>query len=299
MTLDALNADLAAAFGKGRIRATAILQESPRALVALAQDGALPVVVKQFRGERGPEMVRRLRTEHARVGPHLAAAPFRLASMRDLAPDRGLAVLTHAPGRRLDHALQAAPARRVEGLALAGGWLAAYCAAGPEEGTINLHLRIRKRKQATGTMPPEDAALVGRAFAAMRGLARALTGLPLGLAASHGDYAPHNLHLTDGSAPDLWGFDVQQTRVLPVAEDAARFLVLVAQRLAALEGPRRHGLPQADLAAFFGGMRQPEPPGLSFFIGDHLIRILGERRHSPAHLAAARGILTHWLEDQA
>lgn len=296
--LAALNADLAAAFGDRRIRASTILQESPRALVALAQDGAEPVVVKQFRGDAGPVMVERLRAEHDRIGPHMAGAPFRLATYRDLAPDRGLAVLAHAPGQRVDHALHQVPARRAAVLALAGGWLAAYCAPGWQDGSANLHARIRKRKETAGSLPPEDAALTGRAFAVMRALARGLAGQPLGLAISHADFAPHNLHLTDGPAPVLWGFDVQQTRVLPVAVDAARFLTLIALRLGPGDGPRRHGLPQADLSAFLGGMGRDALPGLPFFVADHLIRGLIEKRHDPAFLAAARAILIRWLEEQ-
>jgi len=297
VSLAALNAALAEGFGPGRMRATAVLQDSPRALVAAGQDAGDAVVVKWFKGERGPVMIQRLQAAHDRIGPVLARPPLLLARYRDLSPDHGLAVLTRAPGLRIDHALRETPHRRADVLALAGRWLAACAAPGRQDGVWNLHARIRKRKESAGPLPPDDAALLGRAMAAMRALARDLAGTPLKLAAAHGDFAPHNLHLADTPiGSELWGFDVQDTRVQPLAADSGRFLALISLRLGPVAGPRRHGLPMADLDAFAGAADLAETPDLPFFVADQLIRSLIEKRHDPAHLAAARALLLEWLE---
>lgn len=297
MSLGALNATLAQAFGPGRVIAKMRLQDSPRALVALASDKGERVVVKWFKGERGPTIAERLRSEHDRIGPILAQGRFRLAAYRAVSAAHGLAVLTWAPGQRLDHALHAAPEHRAGAMALAGGWLAAYAAPACRAASFNLHARIRKRKESATDMSPEDAALLGEAMRAMRAIARDHAGIPLLQAATHGDFAPHNLHLVDEPPQGvLWGFDVQQTRVLPVSADAGRFLALISLRLGPIPGPRRNGLPVADLDAFLPAARLDDTPDLAFFIADQLIRTLIEKRGDASLLASARSLLRDWLE---
>jgi hypothetical protein len=295
----ALNGDLAAAFGAGQVVAHRVLQSSPRALVAEATDGGETVVVKQFRTDDPVTTIERLRDEHAAIGPHLGDGPFRLAHWRRLDAPRGLAVLTHAPGRRMDALLPGAPAgERAVILGLAGGWLAAFARPRRYLAPFPLHPVIRRRKDAAADRPlrPRDRDLTGATLAALRALARALDGTPLEQGNIHADLTPYNLTLAVGSdgQVQVWAFDLQSSRRRPVALDAATFLVTAGLRLPpdphAAPGP----LPDADRAALLAACPEAGGAVLDFFTGDRLLRGLHEAG-TPARAAAARAALQGWL----
>ena len=292
-----LNADLADAFGPGRVRAQGWLQISGRALVADAVSDGQPVVVKQFLGPTRSETIQRLQTEHDAIGPHMAAGPYRLAVWRNLSPHHGLAVLHKAPGQRMDSVLARTKAaeRRVI-LGLVGGWLAAFAAPRRHLAPINLHALIRARKQAMAlALTPADGDLAGASLSRLRGLARDLTGMDLVQSGIHADLTPDNLTLAaTRSGVEVWAFDLQDTRMRPVALDAAHFLVIAGLRLPPLPAPLTGGLPQADRAALVAACPDADGPVLEFFIGDRLLRALHEASTAD-RAAAARSALQAWL----
>lgn len=296
--LAALNVDLAAAFGPGRVVATRMLQVSDRAVVADAVSGDAAVVVKQFLGADRAETIVRMQAEHDAICPHLAAGRFRLAVWQAVSVPHGLAVLHKAPGQRLDAVLAraAAPERAVI-LGLVGGWLAAFTAPRRHMAPMNLHSVIRRRKDAApADLGPGDSALTGAALSRLRGLARDLTGEALVQSGIHGDLTPYNLTLaaaTDGI--DVWAFDLQATRTRPVALDAAHFLVIAGLRLPlASPGPLQRGLPQADRDALLAACPDAGGAVLDFLVGDRLLRALHEASQ-PARAEAARHGLQSWL----
>lgn len=295
----ALNADLAAAFGPGQVVAGAVLQSSPRALVAEARDGAEPVVVKQYRSPDPAAAIERLRIEHAEIGPHLAAGPFRLAQWRRLDAPRGLAVLTRAPGRRVDAVLAEATAReRLAILGLVGGWLAAFARPRRHVAPFALHPVIRRRKDAAADLPqrPKDRDLTGAVMAGLRALARALDREALEQTQIHADLTPYNLNLAVGpdGRPEVWGFDLQSSRRRPVAQDAATFLVVAGLRLPADRTAPPGALPDADRAALLATCPEAGGAVLDFYTGDRLLRGLHEAS-TPARATAARAALQGWL----
>lgn len=294
----ALNADLSAAFGPGQVVARRVLQSSPRALVAEATDGTEPVVVKQFRTDDPVTTIERLRAEHAAIGPHLAQGPWRLAHWRRLDTPRGLAVLTRAPGRRMDSVLAEATApERALILRLVGGWLSAFARPRRHLAPFPLHPVIRRRKEAAADLPlrPRDRDLTGATIAAMRGLARALDGTPLEQAHVHADLTPYNLNLAVGAdgRPEVWAFDQQSARRRPLALDAATFLVTAGLRIP--PGPGAAGpLPESDRAALLATCPEAGGAVLDFYTADRLLRGLHEAS-TPARAAAARAALHGWL----
>lgn len=296
--LAALNADLAAAFGPGRVVAQRVLQVSERAVVAEAVSGPETVVVKQFLGADRAETIARMQAEHDAIGPHMAAGRFRLAVWQAVSAPHGLAVLHKAPGQRLDVVLARAGAvERAAILALVGGWLAAFTVPRRHLAPMNLHSVIRRRKGAApADLSPGDSALTGAALSRLRGLARDLTGVALVQSGIHGDLTPYNLTLA--AAPDgidVWAFDLQATRNRPVALDAAHFLVIAGLRLPlAKPGPLQGGLPQADRDALLAACPDAQGAVLDFFVGDRLLRALHEAS-VPARAEAARHALQGWL----
>jgi hypothetical protein len=293
--LAALSAALAAAFGPGQVKAQTLLQRSDRAQVARGVMGGQPVIIKQFTGPDPAATIAALQAEHAVIAPHLATGRFRLATALRLDAARGLAVLPHAPGDRLDGVLaRATPTERAAVIAQAGGWLAAFTAPRRHLAPMNLHTVLRRRKDAMAASPPHpaDQPLTGTAFARLRTLARDLAGADLVQSGIHADFTPYNLHL---SGVELWGFDLQGTRIRPVALDVASFLVLAGLRLPPTDpGPLAHGLPLADAQAFLAACPDAGGPVLDFFLGDRLLRALHEAT-TPARATAARTALQGWL----
>lgn len=296
--ITALNADLSAAFGPGQVVAHAVLQSSPRALVAEATDGAEPVVVKQFRSDDPAISIEQLRAEHAAIGPHLGQGLFRLAHWRRLDATRGLAVLTQAPGRRMDAVLAGASGgERGVILGLVGGWLAAFARPRRHLAPFPLHPVIRRRKEAAADLPlrPRDRDLTGATIAAMRALARTLDGTPLEQSHIHADLTPYNLNLAVGAdgRPEVWAFDLQSARRRPLALDAATFLVTAGLRIP--PGPGTPGpLPESDRAALLATCPEAGGAVLDFYTGDRLLRGLHEAS-TPARAASARAALHGWL----
>jgi aminoglycoside/choline kinase family phosphotransferase len=297
--ITALNAELSAAFGPGQVVARRVLQSSPRALVAEAADGAERVVVKQFHTNDPVTTIERLREEHAAIGPHLAQGPFRLAHWRRLDAPRGLAVLTHAPGQRMDGVLAEATAPERAGiLGLVGGWLAAFARPRRHVAPFALHPVIRRRKEAAADLPlrPKDRTLTANTMAALRSIARALHGAPLEQTHVHADLAPYNLHLAVGSDghPEVWAYDLQSARRRPLALDAATFLVTAGLRQPPAPGAPPGPLPDADRIALLAACPEAGGAALDFYTGDRLLHALHEAS-SPARATAARAALHGWL----
>lgn len=302
--LAALNDALDAAFGPGHIVAGRVLQRSVQAIVAEAMDAEAPVIVKRFLGPDAASRTDRLREAHDSIAPHMASGPFRLAELLRVAPHHGLAVMAPAPGQRMDTVLaQADAAERRAVVDLAGGWLGAFAAPRLRRGLVNLHPFIRRRKDhQPPDLNPADRALTGEVLAGLRLAARSLAYAPIAQSGVHGDLTPYNLHLVPASDDgiDVWGFDLQPVRIRPVAQDAAQFLVVAGLRLPPDgHGPRRDGLPSADVAQMLKACPEVSDPVLRFFIGDRLLRALHDAAPHPDRAAAARTALRHWLEGAA
>lgn len=300
-----LDAVLAAAFGAGQVRATAVLRAGLFSLVAAGQDASgAPVIIKRLfdadTGARSAHLTRLLVDQPEHLAALAGDGRFRLAQWLLMAPSAGIGVQQRAPGQRLDAMLgQGDAAARAAALELAGGWLAAFGRGRSHPTSVAWRQLLRRRREA---MPPDlplgDTMLVAEVLRRLHDMLPALQGMQVLQSVSHGDFALHNLHLAPG--PQLWAHDLQPARRRPMLADGAQLLAAAALHRPH-PGPLLDGLPAADRAALLAGLAAPEqdPAVLRFLIADALLRHLAEAGPAPERLAACRAAIAGWLGGSA
>lgn len=192
-----------------------------------------------------------------------AGGRYRVARAVDAAPRLGLIVLEAAPGMRLDDVIEAAdPHRRNELHRHCGAWLSWYCAPRRESRPFDAERflrdhRIRARPPAyAGEIADEDRPRRDALERYIKQRSRALNGRRVSIAASHGDFLPRNLHV---SGSTVTAYDIEGLRRLPVAADAARFLVHQQMRQGFASDDLTCGITRSDWTAFLeSGVLDPE-----------------------------------------
>ncbi|PRY26137.1 phosphotransferase family enzyme [Aliiruegeria haliotis] len=243
------------------------------------------VVFKWITGEDAADHVRAQQEEAEALFPRMANGPFRVPEPLAFLSGEGLSVMAFAPGRRLsDLVRKAGAAERARLLVLAGGWHRCHTAERRRGAAFGVRYWLRQRevalpKFADGT----DRKLARGIQQKLEALAPALRGVPITQARIHGDLTALNL-LVDGDV--ICGVDLQSRAWWPLAKDAARFLVQLTATCPAADGPRLHGIAQADMEAFrASGVLEAEPAHLlPCFIGIEL----AARLQSPTLAAAPR-----------
>jgi len=248
-------------------------------------DGA-PVLIKAFHGADAAQTVDRMAAELALVAQAMGQGPFRVNRCLLALPERGVAALEFVPGMRLSDAVASAGPGRGALIAQAGRWLAAYVGDRRRVEDFAPWRWIALRKEAArGGLTAMDAALYQHGLRALRGMARALIGQPMTRAATHGDFVGINALFHQGV---ICGLDIQGESWLPLARDAARFLVWQQ-----ITDPGA-----GDGEAFLSsGVLPPHDAGpvLAFFVGEQLLQRLAEDHPDPAHRARAAEALAGWL----
>ncbi|GGA07347.1 hypothetical protein [Neptunicoccus cionae] len=244
-----------------------------------------PVVVKHFTGLDGIERAARVHAELTSRHKHMGQGPLRVCAPKLFIPDAPLTLRSFQGGARLDKVLaQADPATRLQKLRQAGQWLDLYTSDRRSAAGFGPWKWI-KRLNA----PPESpfAPLIGQLKAQLRAQAPDLTGKPVQMARTHGDFAALNL-ISKGS--DLIGIDIENSHVLAVTKDLARFLAQAQSE----RQPDGNWVPVAERDALLDGFSYLTPfdrgPVMRFFYGVELGKRLlgsGATAAQTANLAAA------------
>ncbi|MWD27295.1 hypothetical protein E0K89_007400 [Aquicoccus sp. SCR17] len=283
----------------GRFEPEAVLRRGEDRLVVAGRFAGTRVVVKRFARD-GAARVLALQEELDAVMPEMATGRLRMMRCLAVLPEHGLAILQRVPGVPLQDALEgASPEERAGLVRMAGDWLRRYTDTRRREARFGpRHWVARCEARDAGALSAEDAALADSLVAGLRARVPALRGAPLIRAATHGDFTAANLHW-DGEC--LWGVDVQGESWLPLAKEAALFLVWLELRRDDGEGARIHGIRAEDWKAFLrsGLLSRAEAEGvLPFLVGEALhhqfIRAYAHARQRDRLRDAIRG----WL-DQA
>lgn len=254
-------------------------------------DGA-PVVLKQFRGDGAARTVQTSRGELDLVASQFGDGPYRVNRCIAAFPDHGLIVLEFVPGIRLSKAIEAAEGAERDALMhQTGAWLKAYSAPRLQTGTFTPRWWLAKRREVKlGQIEAEHADILRAIRSNLTARAPELRGMPIQRGASHGDFVGINMMIHEGI---LYGVDIQGEAMLPLARDAARFLVwtqLHQPRAPSEAGGYVAGIAKRDLEAFLSSDILDGPGQsklLPFFLGDQLFgRLLeGSRSGKVQHRA--------------
>ncbi len=215
-------------------------------------------------------------------------------------PDDGVVVLSFAPGQRLGDKISASKGRkRRQILGHSGEWLARYTAPRRRNSTFAPAFWVKKllKTDLSHISDPVDRDLLDQMGAAMRSQIKALRGCALVQAATPGDYVGINAHYHAGV---IYGVDIQGESWLPVAKEAARFLVWLQIHDVDRPLPRKSGIAQIDWDAFLesGVLSDAEQKTtLPFFVGEQLYERYAENYHRTAIRQNARVAIESYLED--
>lgn len=242
-----------------------------------------PAVAKHLLGPQAAAQITAMRAELDYIEPHMTGS-CRVIRCLEARPEAGVILLELAPGKPLTKAL--AGRDRAALMAQAREWLAAYTAPRREIAGFApdfwLQQAITRAKTAKA-----DGADIGAALAKLADLTRH-RGAPMAKAATHGDFVAANLLAAKGS---LWGVDIEGERRLPLAKEAARFLVWARMG---------DGLPAIaeDTHAFAPeSLLEPgeDETTLPFFTGFEIIMRIIDVAERPQHLPPLRALLAEWL----
>ncbi|MEL6782786.1 MAG: hypothetical protein AAFO51_10435, partial [Pseudomonadota bacterium] len=187
-------------------------------------------------------------------------------------PEDGVAVLSFAPGTRLDLKIAKAKGQaRVKLLAHSGRWLATYTTARRRDATFGPGYWIKRSSARDhSAINAEDQALLDQLITALHHQNDRVKGCPVLQAASHGDYVGMNAHYHRGV---ICGVDIQGEYWGALAREAARFLVWQQIHDADRPTNRTHGLLADDVRAFLSSGVLPAPEHettVPFFVGEQL-----------------------------
>lgn len=281
----------------GRFEPRAVLREREDRAVIEGRFAGRDVVVKRFTGNAA-ERVAALQAELDFLVPYMSWGKLRMMRCIAALPEAGIAVLERVPGIPLQSALdQAPPERRAPLIRMAGEWLRTYTMPRRREATFGPRHWVRRcEARETCGMATDDEALARALVDRLRARVPELRGVPLVRAATHGDFTAANLHW-DGEA--LWGVDVQGESWLPVAKEAALFLVWLELRRRDTEGPRINGIRAEDWKAFLRSAvlsRQEAETVLPFLVGEGLHHQFTRAYEHEAQRDRLRVAITAWLE---
>lgn len=246
----------------------------------MTDDG--PAVVKRLLGPNAGTEIAAMQAELAYIAPRMNGE-FRVARCIGALPKAGVIVLEQAPGKPLTEALSGP--HRAMLMQQARLWLAAYTR--PRREIASFAPALWVTLAASRTVKTGENAQISAALAKLRDLARH-RGAPMAKAYTHGDFVAANL-LADRDV--LWGVDIAGGRPLPLAKEAARFLVWarMGERLPPSAQDHRSFGPEALLEPGEGESTLP------FFTGFEIIMRMIDVADRPQHLPPLRTLLAEWL----
>lgn len=230
------------------------------------------VVIKRFFNVDRAHTVRSLKGELDRLEVTFGAGDCQANRCLMAWPEDGIAILSHAPGPRLD--LKIAAARggaRAKLLSHAGRWLATYPGDRRRMSTFGPGFWIKRSlARDHSSIDDADKPLLDDMIALLRSQNERVKGCAVVQTASHGDYVGMNAHYHRGT---IYGVDIQGECWVALAREAARFLVWLQIHDPDRPTGRTHGLRRDDVQAFLSsGVLPPEEHGTTFpfFVGEQL-----------------------------
>jgi hypothetical protein len=266
------------------LRLTDPLRLSAGSWVFAAHLDDAPVVIKRFLTPDPAPTVLGMKAELDFLEEALDDPRFQANRCLMAWPDAGIVALSHAQGARLDAVMaRSAGAARLALFRAAGEWLRRYCALRRRDATFGPRYWVRKLEAVPLDHIPAgpDRDLAGALLNSIRKRIEMVRGVPVVQAATHGDFVGMNVHVHQGA---LCGVDIQGESWLPVARDAARFLVWSQIHDDDRPSHRRYGIATADVDAFLQSgvlARAEKETTLPFFIAEQLFLRFAENHHRP------------------
>lgn len=286
--------------GLAGLSEVAVIRAKPDSASATAKLNGVPVFLKHYTGIDGAETVAEAGAELALVTAILATTPHRVSRCLATYSARGLIVLEHVPGPRLDHAIRnASPGQRTALMAQSGDWLKAYTSSRVEVASnFTPGWWIKKRAGIPASLPKEDQVLYAAMLANLKARSNDLRGTDITKAATHGDFVSINALLFQGR---IYGVDIQGKAVLPVASDVARFLVWTECQTPLLAGTHAStaGITTPDWESFLSSGVLPEAEAqthLPFFVGLQMLGRLVDFQNDPDALRQLKAAMIRFLD---
>ncbi|KIC51842.1 hypothetical protein [Tateyamaria sp. ANG-S1] len=275
-----------------KVRVLEALKFAPHSWIFSAKLNGEKVVIKRFFTEDHARTVRNLKGELDRLEHLFGDSDCQANKCLATWPEDGIAVLSFAPGTRLDLKIARSKGQsRAKLLAHSGRWLATYTATRRRDATFGPGYWIKQlRARDHSGISTSDRATLDRMIAALQSQTDRLKGCPVVQAATHGDFVGMNALYHRGT---IYGVDIQGECWLAIAREAALFLVWLQMHDPTRPAERRHGIRSEDLSAFLSSNVLPDNEHnttLPFFVGYHLYRLFTANHHRPdirANLLAA------------
>ena len=267
--------------GTRQVRILEALKHASHSWVFTAKLNGQKVVVKRFFNDDRAHTVRSLKGELDTLAQIFRDGDCQANQCLRAWPEDGIALLSFAPGPRLDLKIAGTQgAARDRLLAHSGRWLTTYTRARQREATFGPGYWIKQLlARDHSSMADEDLVLLDRMIAALRAENARVKGCAVVQAATHGDFVGMNAHYHRGT---IYGVDIQGECWLAVAREAALFLVWLQMHDPSRPDVRVHGIRATDVRAFLSSDPLPEAEHettLPFFIGYHLYRLLTANHH--------------------
>lgn len=276
------------------VRILEVIKANDKTWVATALINGEKVVIKRYLGAHTAKTILRLRDELSLLEQVFGAGTHQVNKCLMSWPDEGIAVLSFAPGQRLDDAIaKARGPGRERLLTHSGAWLAKYTQGRRKDGSFGPAYwikRVRNRNR-DHIDDPDDLRLLDRLMDALKQQKPRLNGCPVVQAASHGDYVGMNAHYHAGI---IYGVDIQGECRIPLARDCARFLVWLQIHDKARPDDRTHGIATPTWTGFLKSdvlSVQEQDTTLPFFVGEQLYyRFVNDYRRARIRSNAAAAI---------
>ncbi len=256
-----------------KVRGLTPLKVTDKSWVFSARINDEKVVVKKFNENDASHTVRSLKGELDYLETVLDDPKCQANKCLVAWPDDGVVILSFAPGPRLGDKISAARGqKRRDLLNHSGEWLKQYTTPRRRDNTFGPGFWIKQLlgKNLDHIQDPDDLDLLNQLVGVMRIQNESIKGCPVVQAATHGDFVGINAHFHSGV---IYGVDIQGECWLPIAKEAARFLVWLQIHDTKRPLERHAGIARADWDAFLecGVLSDAETKTtLPFFTGEQL-----------------------------
>lgn len=256
-----------------QVRGLEPIKVTDKSWVFSAEINGEKVVVKRFVGGDVSHTVRSLKSELDYIKNVFGDGKCQANKCLMAWPDDGIVVLSFVPGPRLGDKISTLKGQQRRNLlSHSGEWLSKYTNTRRRSATFGPRFWIKKllSKDLSHINDVHDVALLRELVDALRIQKEKIRGCPVIQAATHGDFVGINAHFQKGV---IYGVDIQGESWLPIAKEAARFLVWL--QIHDVERPqKRHaGISLVDWEAFLDSGVLPESEvktTLPFFVGEQL-----------------------------
>jgi len=231
-----------------------------------------PVIFRHQSGPDAKKIIEQEQGELLRVKDWMSTPPNMIIEPLYCDTDLGLLVLSQAPGVSVHHAIRNAPQDRTKLVSQAAHWLAHYTQPSRKTGKLPAQ---RYLDRATTMI---DRKLVRRHTGLWQSVLDEMNKMlpeqrprDCVLAQTHGDFHPSNIMVDDTL---MTGFDLGYSFFIPLAKDAARFLVALEHAFPTNDAPRHYGVNQAEFDIFCDALEfdtQQREVYLPFLIGFDLL----------------------------